>query len=806
MSTPSLKVIGPQTASAVECAHCGSLILQGAALRYEGRDYCCDGCKTVAEIVHAGGWEEFYRLRDGFSPRPEDASAGIAFDGETFQAERVKQVEPGRCAVDLQLAGLRCAACTWLVERAVGALPGVADVHVSYTSARAHIEYDPSRLKLSQVAERVATLGYRTLVSDTRPRIDFDLIARVGVAAFSAMNVMLLAVAVYAGWFDSVGMDERHAALFAYASLLLATPAVFYSAEPFFVGAIGGLRHRYISMDVPIALAIAVMYVHGIWATFFGHEPYLDSLTMLIALLLGGRLLESSGRRRAEDAASSVLAAAPTVARRLRNGVIDEVASDALVVGDHIVVGLGGVVPADSTVIAGSARVDVSLLTGESEPIVSGVDVDLPAGAIVREGELTLSVRATGSATLLAQMAERVRGAQSSRSKIARLPDLVAPWFTLGTLVVGAATFAIWYARGGIEAAMPVTIAVLVVACPCALALATPTALSIGLAAAARRGAWLRDPDVLLRLARIDEVAVDKTGTVTEGRPRVVDGSDEVIALAAALERASSHPIARAVLDEARARRIPIGPASNVVETPGVGIRGRVQDREVEIRSAGEALGVYVDGELLGAFGIRDRIRADSARALEALGVPVVMLSGDHAEVVRKVAEQAGATEAQGGLSPSEKASWVESRRAAGRHVLFAGDGLNDAPALAAANVGVAMGTGAMATVLAADAVVLEPSLRPVAEALRAARITRQTLRALTAISATYNVTAVFAAAIGLVNPLVAAILMPISSLTVILGAMSIETRMRHGHNLRTVAPLARDGVALRLPLRTRSA
>ncbi len=789
-------------APVLECAHCGALVERPAAVWLDDRPYCCTGCRGVAQLVRDGGWDAFYDRRDGPSPRPADDENVAVFDRESFTRGRVQALSLDRSAVDLQLGGLRCAACTWLVERAVGAFPGVHSAEVSYGSGRAHIEYDPTQVKLSEVAARIAAVGYRALVAETSSGLDTDLVVRFGVASFCAMNAMLLSIAVYTGWFDSSGMDEGFATLFRFTTLLLATPATLYAAEPFFVGATAGLRHRFVSMDVPIAIAIAVLYAHGVVETFRGHDAYLDSLTMLIALLLGGRLLEASGRRRAHDAAAAVLSTAPTVARRVVGDRVEEVAADSLQVGDQVVVGAGAVVPADAYVVAGAGLVDLSMLTGESEPVALALSQHLPAGALLREGEATLVVAAVGEGTVVARMAARVSAALSARARIARLPDRIAPWFTGATLLVAAGTFVAWALRVGPGGAMPATIAVLVVACPCALALATPTALAAGIGAAARRGAWLRDPDVLLALARVDTVAVDKTGTVTEGRPRVVSASDEHLRLAAALERGSQHPIARAILDEAHARRIPIGAATDVREQPGVGIEGRIGDRHVALRRVPEGVGVFIDGARCGAIDVRDRVRADAARDLRALGLPVTMLSGDDPARVAEVAATCGGLDAAGGLSPDAKAAWIADRRAAGARVLFAGDGLNDAPALAAADVGAAMGSGASATVLAADVVVLEPSLRPVAAAVRAARTTANTLRALTAISITYNVSAVGAAALGLVNPLVAAVLMPLSSLVVIVGALSIEWRMRHGDHLRPAPALARDGVALRGALR----
>jgi Cu2+-exporting ATPase len=789
------------TAESLACAHCGTLVERRAALWLQEKPYCCDGCRTVARIVEEGGWDEFYRRRDGFSPRPDDApEATQAFDTTAWRDANVRDLGEGVSECDVQVGGLRCAACTWLVERALKATPGVEDAQVSYATGRARIRWRDG-VRLSELARRVSMLGYRMLSANERAPFDRDLIAQFGVSVFVAMNVMTLSLAVYFGWFDT--MEERHAALFRWASLVIVTPAVMWSSQPFFDGAINGLRHRMLSMDFPIALAIAVLYGHGLVETFRGFDAYLDSLAMLIALLLGGRLAEASGRARAEAAAQSVLGSLPTTARRVTADGVEEVPVADLVVGDRVLVAQGSAVPTDARVTSGAAQVDLSLLTGESEPVAASPGTELPAGALVRDGSIELVTTAVGEATLLARMARRVADARSGRIPELRWNDRIAPWFTLATLVVATATFVGWTIAGGIGAAFTPTIAVLVVACPCALALATPSALAAGIAAAARRGAWIRDAGVLLRLARVDQVLVDKTGTVTEGAMRVTDASDETLRWAVALERFSTHPVARAILDEATSRRIPLPAADFVHETVGVGIEGTVDGHAVCVRASGAgSVIVEVDGQRCGEIALRDRIRDDSARAIRDLGVPVSLLSGDAQSTVSRIAEAAGIGEATGGMTPEGKASRVERERAEGRTVLFAGDGLNDAPALAAADVGVAMATGSAATVLASDVVVLTPSLMPVAAALRAGRVTAATLRWLTRISMTYNLSAVTAAAFGLVNPLIAAILMPLSSATVIIGALTIERRMRRGHHPVPAPDVSGDGVAVRVPLR----
>jgi cation transport ATPase len=358
-------------------------------------------------------------------------------------------------------------------------------------------------------------------------------------------------------------------------------------------------------------------------------------------------------------------------------------------------------------------------------------------------------------------------------------PDRIAPWFTGGTLVVAALAFAAWYAHGGVAAALPVTIAVLVVACPCALALSRSLAGAAGLGAAARRGLLLRSADTLAALRGLDTVALDKTGTVTAGALRVVAAEDAVLRIAAALERHSSHPIARAVIAEAAHRAIPLPRAHRVLEEPGVGISGDVDGRSYQLRAGPPgAVELRGEGDLRGTIELRDVIRPDAAATVAALrraGLRVVLLTGDHAEVAGRIAEAAGIEEVCARLDPAAKAEWVRAQRAQGRRILFVGDGLNDGPALAAADVGIAMAAGAASSLLVADGVIAGEQIAPLLAGRRAAHAAHRAALSNQRRSIAYNLAAVTAALLGWVNPLVAALLMPLSSGLVIWGAFRIE-------------------------------
>lgn len=755
------------------CPHCGTPV-EGTA-----DSYCCHGCELAARIIREAGLERYYLERELPAPRPEPIAAGWA------ELPVVRNPD-GVCEARLAIEGLRCASCVWVTENVLQRTPGVVSASVSYATSRASLSWDPERVDLPALVRRIATLGYRPRPLGEESAPDRGLMLRLGVAAFAAMNIMLLAASIYAGWWGA--MAPRYAALFRWSSLVLATPVALWCAQPFFAGAWSGLRHRVLHMDLPIALAIALLYGHGVVMTLTARDGYLDSLAMLVALLLAGRMLEARGRRRAAEAAAALVGTVPRVARKVNEHPegdggfrIVEVPVASLLPGDRIDASAGEELAADGLVAEGSGQVRMALVTGEADPVLVGPGDRVVAGTLLLDGALTIWVEAVGTGTLVQRMASELQAAQD-RGIEPTSADRIAPWFTALTLVVAAATFAGWALVSGTGIALSRTVAVLVVACPCALALSHPLAAAAGLGAAARRGLLLRSTDALLRLGRVDVAGLDKTGTVTAGAVAVTAADDATLRIAAGLERYSSHPIARAIVAEASARGIPLPAAAQVREVPGTGISGEVDGRRWDLAAGTPGSVRLTGGEAEATIQLGDAIRPDAAESvatLAALGITSVLLTGDHAEVARRIAAAAGIGQIAARQDPEAKAAWVRARQAEGHRVLLAGDGLNDGPALAAADVGLAMSSGAASSVLVADGIVSSGSLRPVVAGIRAARAAARAIRASQRRSIGYNILAVGAAAAGWVNPLVAAVLMPLSSGMVIWSAARVEHAVR---------------------------
>ncbi|MBT8479873.1 MAG: heavy metal translocating P-type ATPase metal-binding domain-containing protein, partial [Gemmatimonadetes bacterium] len=631
------------------CPHCGTPV--------EGPEdtWCCHGCEMAAAIIRDAGLERYYEERSEYAPRPGPLRAG-------WDAVPVTECADGTTEVRLVLDGLRCASCVWVTEHILQATPGVAEATVSYATGRASLRWDPDTVDLGTLAGRVAALGYRPRLLGEESRPDQGLVIRLGVATFAAMNIMMMSAALYLGWVSA--MEERYAALFRWASLLLVTPVALWCAEPFFSGAVQGLKNRVLHMDLPIALAVAVLYVHGLVSTIVGTDTYFDSLAMLVALLLAGRMLEGRGRRRAAEAAVSLAAALPATARRRVGDSVEVVPAGDLVAGDLIDVGAGEEFAADGVVAEGKATVRLALITGEAEPVAIAEGDEVVSGAVLVDGALTVRVERAGEETTLQRMAADLRTAADRPVRLSTA-DRIAPWFTAATLGAATLTATGWLLAGDGGTALRACVAVLVVACPCALALSRPLAAAAGLGAAARRGLLFRSADGLLDLVDVDTVGLDKTGTVTHGDLTVVSADDATLRIAAGLERFSMHPIARAIIAEAVDRGIPLPKAEAVSEVPGKGVAGRVDGADWELMAGGP--GEVVLRNNLGEAGrirLGDVVRPDSSEAvarLEARGLQVVLLTGDHEEVAGRIAAAAGVTSFLAEIDPAGKASWVRA-------------------------------------------------------------------------------------------------------------------------------------------------
>lgn len=779
----------PETA----CFHCGEALpalpvrvdLDGAP-----RSLCCEGCAAAASWIRDAGLGDYYRLRQVQGPRiaaePQDFAA---WDRDDVQAGHAIAVEGGR-EITVVVEGLRCAACAWLVDRALSREPGVASVVANAVTGRVRIAWDPARTLLSTVLARLAALGYRPHLARgeaaerERRRERNRLIGRLGVAALGATQAMMFAEALYLDTAGEMSLATRD--FFRWITFLVATPVVFYSGWPFLAGMVTELRQRRPGMDTLVGSSVLLAYVASLVETLRGGaQVWFDAAVMFVLFLLAARFLELMARRQASARLDTLARAQPALAWRVTKTGREQVPVAALSPGDRVHVVAGDVVPADGELLDAAASVDESLLTGESVPVAKHPGDPLYAGSLCRETAATLRVQRTGSDTRLSQLARTVERAQSQRPRLARLADAVATRFVTALFLVAVAVFAYWYGADP-GRAFEIALAVLIVSCPCALALAVPAALASANGALSRRGVLVLGADALDRLAEVDTALLDKTGTLTTGRPQLLaatalDGGDAETwrRVAAALEHGARHPFAAAFDVDG------IAPATTVRCVPGQGIEGHVDGNRWRLGQAGFASGGVDDGALwlgdgersVARFVLSDPLRPEAAAVaatLRTMGITPRIASGDGARAVADIAASLGIDDARARQTPEDKLATLRALQSAGHRVLAVGDGINDGPLLAGADVSMAMAAGAPLAHRAADLVLTGASLARIPEAIGLARRTRAIIRQNLAWALAYNLLALPFAAMGWVTPGLAALGMAASSLLVTANALRL--------------------------------
>ncbi len=702
----------------------------------------------------------------------------------------------------LFLDGLRCAGCVNRVERELRALPGVIEASVNYTSHRALVRFDPTSVAIDDVVARIAALGYQASPYDPealdRPgqKSAREALVRVLVAAFLAGNVMWLSAALYIGSYE--GIDDATRRTLRWLVVVLSLPAVTWCAAPFWRGALSGLRRFELTFDVPVVLGIATAFGASIAGTLAESQHlFADSAATIVFLILLGRTLERRASAKAAGAVGRLTALTPATALRRGAAGIERVDPRELRPGDRVLVPVGQVVPADGRVLGAATEVDESLLTGEAQPVLREAGQEVVGGTRNLLAETEIEVTAPVSAGTLARLAALLERAQAERPRVQQLADRVAAVFAPAVLLAAGGTAAVWALLGAPPLQIALTAAaVLIVACPCALGLATPAAMTAAIGRAASLGILVKSGEALERCAGVDAAILDKTGTLTDGTYRVEEiataagvSREVLLEQAAVAEGASTHPVAAAIREAAglaeppplerrtvagrgvEAGALRVGSLAFLAEA-GLEPGAELREAGAKLAARGLSLAWVADGAgVLGVVGLADPPRADAAGAvarLVRLGVSVALVSGDHARAVEGAASRAGIADASAEVSPAGKVDRVRAAREAGARVLVAGDGINDAAALGAADVGVAMARGADVTIHAADAVIRSPRLGALADLVALARDALRRVRQNLGIAIVYNAVAVPLAATGVLEPLAAAVAMSLSSLVVV--------------------------------------
>lgn len=809
------------------CDHCLLLVQERDAVFEAGplgkKVFCCTACRAIHRMIREEGLQDFYRTRDWGSagiPEPlRDQRSAIQQDVADAE-ERLRPFIRGEGMVkeaEVLIDGIRCASCVWLNEKVLERTTGVLAARVNFATHGAFVRWDSARTSLSLILGRLRSIGY--LARPYTPAVreaafreqDRDLLVRFGTAAFFSMQLMLISFGLYAGFFQ--GIDPASKRWLAFLSFLLTTPVLFYSGYPFLSGAFRGLHNRTLNMDVLISLGAVSSYLLSIRNVLSGGEVYFDTSAMIITLILLGRFLENSAKRKASSAVSRLMALQPQEARVVRAGERIMLSVSSVVRGDRVEVRPGEKVPLDGIVIEGRSEIDESLVTGESLPVEKTIGSTVFGGSLNGLGSLVIEVTGVGRETMLARIARLVESAQAATAPIQRVADRVSAWFIPLVLIAAAGTWWHWSGRTGAGEPILNAVAVLVIACPCALGLATPVAILAGTSCASRKGILIKGGEALERLRSINAMMLDKTGTVTTGKMEVTEIRNaefgmreekiDLLQYAASVEQRSEHLVGAAIVRYAKEKRTDLLDVKNFEAKPGRGVQALVQGSLIRVgtrrflEEAGmlvdagiisEAGALETDGKavvwiakdntLLGFISVKDEPKPDAVQTTERLrelGIDVTMITGDNQNTAESVGKAVGVRNVIAGVLPAGKVEEVQRLRRAGKVVAMVGDGINDAPALAAADVGMAMASGTDIAAESSSVVLMRPDLSCVVQAIDISQRTFRIIRQNLFWAFAYNIAAIPLAMAGILSPIVAAAAMAASSVTVVLNSLRLR-------------------------------
>ncbi len=814
-----------------DCFHCGLPIAPEVDYhtRLDGteRRFCCFGCQSVCGAIFEAGLQGYYqRTPEGtlLAPPPEPPR-----DIEIYDFDEVQQ-EFTTCSgevrdIHLLVEGIHCAACVWLIERGLQRVPGVQSAEVNLAARRLHLRWDNRRSKLSDVMRALARIGYAAVPYDPESaegiikKANRAMLYRLFFAGFAMMNMLWISIALYSG-----ANQGEFRGFFHWLGLALATPTLLYAGYPFYRGAFGGLRGGHLTMDMPIAIGLSVTYAYSFYITATANkigEVYFDTVTNLIFVILIGRYLEGMFRHQAISATQRLMELQPRVAIVMHGGQEQMTPIRGVKPGDRVLIKPGYKVPVDGIVLEGHGAVDESMLSGESVPVSKSIGAQVSAGTVNTDGALLVEVRSTMQNTTLAKIIRLVEEAQSSKAPIQRLADTIVPWFVLVTLVCATLTFFIWNTRD-FEIALMAATSVLIITCPCALGMATPMSIAVASGLGAQHGILVKNGLVLETLSRVNHFVFDKTGTLTEGRMSVAQMhiapgmvAQEILRSAAAVERYSEHSVAKAIVTEAEGQQLNCRDmaVAGFHATAGLGVAAEVAGQTVLLGSAEWLMrhGIALNTELqaraheleaqavscvhaamgdahVAVFALADKLRDDARpliSELRAAGIKMTLLSGDRRPVAEAIARQLGGMEVIAEVMPQDKDRVIRQLQQGGAVVAMVGDGINDAPALIRADVGIALGSGTDVSVESADIVLMHNELDKVRLATLLSRRTLRTIKQNIGLSFVYNAIMVPLAMMAIVTPLVAAITMPVSSLVVIGNAARIRTLFKTSPSFR---------------------
>lgn len=813
-----------------ECSHCLLSFPEREAV-YDEIDgetltFCCNGCRGIYRIIRTEGLERFYDNRAWDEGAAGPSLPTGTLDPAPFEA-LARDIEPATPGapplkeIEIYVGNIRCASCIWLNEKILARTDGVAYARLNYATHMARIRWNPERTGLETILSRIVSIGYlpKPYTESERHRAQSaeakDLLVRLGTAAFLSSNLMVYSIALYAGYFHGFDRNMKH--LLEIISLFLTLPVLFYSGMPFLKNTVTGLKTLHFTMDSLIAVGSGSAFVYSIYCLFTGGEVYFDTSAMIVTLILLGRYLEATAKGKASMTIQMLSELLPKEARRLKpesyacdSPETDTVPVSSLKQGDLVLVRPGERIPVDGTVVSGESEVDESVITGEARPVAKLAGAGVIGGTMNLFGSVVFRAAGSDKETMLSRIIQSVSEAQASRPRIQNIADRVVAVFVPAIIALSLSTLVFHLLRGdSVDVALMTAISVLVIACPCSLGLATPLAVLISSTVASSRGILIKNGEVIENVARVTTLVFDKTGTITTGKPvlkktLVLDDStdaSELLKIAASLERFSEHSAGHAIMEAARGEET--YPVTGFKAVPGKGIEGFLDGRQVVAGNAGfmEQKGIAVakeerekvasfeaeghtaiylgfDDRLRGVFLVADSIREDAAEAisrLKRMGIKSTIVSGDTAATTGAIAAAVGVDDPVGGALPHRKRELVALMQKKGERVMMVGDGINDAPALTEALVGVGMGRGTEIAMESADAILVRSRLEAVPFFVGLCRTTFRIIKQNIFWAFVYNIAAIPLAISGVLHPIVAAGAMSVSSLFVVFNSLRIK-------------------------------
>ncbi|EQB35637.1 cation-transporting ATPase [Sulfurimonas hongkongensis] len=794
----------------VACSHCHLEFDETVMIKDNDHYFCCNGCQGVFKLLSDEGFNGFYDKTANIklSPPLEKFESSSSFDSESFRDTFVKINSDGFNEVSLIIQGIHCSACVWLNEKALHKMDGVIEANINFTNNKATVVWAEDVVKLSVIIEMIRSIGYDAFAYDSSVQEDYAnkerraYYLKMAVAVFASMNIMWIAVAQYAGYFSGITQDIK--TILNIAEWILATPVLFYSGWVFFRGAYYGLKNKVVNMDLMVATGALLTYIYSIYITVTEYgEAYFDSVSMIITFVLIGKFLEVLSKKNAADTLDIIGRNIPSEIKILVGDTIVACKLENVKVGDIVVVSSGERVLLDGKIIKGQGSFDESNLTGESEPIYKNIGDTVISGTTSIDADIYFRATKDFKHSTLSNLVTLLESAINKKPKIQQLANRLSEHFSSIILGFSFLTFLVWFVMGnGFETSFMIGISVIIIACPCALALATPVATLVGLNLGAKRGILFKEAAQIETMAKVDTLVLDKTGTITVGKPEVVrenifEEFDKKLLYS--LVKLSKHPVASGICRylESKDESLKEVLFDEFSQIPACGIKAKYQNKEIlggnlkllekheinmDFASDNTVFYFAIDKKIVCIYELSDKIKEDAQELIAEMqkrNISVVMLTGDNEKSAKSVASRVGISELYYEQTPEDKSKFIESLHAKNRSVVMVGDGVNDILALTRSDIGIVMGSGSDIAVEIGDVVLLNDSLTSLRDAFKISKITFGLIKQNLFISLVYNAITIPLAMAGYVIPLVAAISMSLSSLLVVGNSMRIKYKFK---------------------------